>query len=611
MRDAINVAAHHGGAHNGRAKESAFQSARNWLLMQARFSGYWIVLSVALGLLSGLLLIIQAGILARIVHAAFMKDVSREVLWPFFGLMGAVILFRAALGWGREIAGFYAGAKIRQEIRVALMEHIFSLGPAYTVTQRTGAISSTVWEAVEALHNFYAFYLPQLALAVMIPIAILAFVFPISWAAGGLLLITAPLIPLFMVLVGMGAESVSQKHFQALSRLSGHFLDILHGLATLKLFYRSRQEGKNIAAVSNNFRKKTMRVLRIAFLSSAVLEFFSSIAIALVAVYLAMSFLGYINFGAYGKPFTFAGGFFILLLAPDFYWPLRELGTHYHARAEAVGASKEILKIFSAQPDSRPRGSKSPDFSAGIQVRFHNVHISFDQGRRPVLNGVAFDLRAGEQVALVGASGAGKTTIMNILLGFLQPEQGTVFINGINLLDQKIEHWRQHITWLGQNPVLFHGTIRENIGLGKPQATEKEIEQAAAFAKVIDFCRYLPGGLDAVVGELGLNLSRGQAQRVALARAYLKEAPLLLLDEPTAGLDSDNQALVMDSLHSLSRGRGVLYLTHRLAHIENTDRIMVLENGQITEQGAFANLMASKGKFFQLVNQVPGAKVHE
>jgi ATP-binding cassette subfamily C protein CydD len=585
-----------------RAKKSTNKESLRWLFKRARTARLWVILAVGLGLGSGILLIAQARLLANIVHGAFMDNLSRNVLWPYFVALFGVVMVRAVLGWGREVAGFHAGARVREEVRLSLMEHIFTLGPAYTSRQRTGALASTAMEHVEGLNDFYAFYLPQLALAVMIPVAILAFVFPLSWVAGALLLVTAPLIPLFMILVGMGAESISQRHFQALARISAHFLDVLQGITTLKLYDRSRGEEENVAKVSNDYRQRTMSVLRIAFLSSAVLEFFSSIAIALVAVYLGMSYLGYINFGDYGKPLTLAGGLFILLLAPDFYLPLRELGTHYHARAEAVGAAEEILKILRIPSPDVSGKAIALDTPGPINIHCRDLYLAYEEGKRPALHGVSLQLKYGDKVALVGASGAGKTTILNLLLGFMDPDQGSITVNETPLADLPPESWRQHLGWIGQNPILFHGTIRDNIRLGRPQASEDELEQAARSARVLDFALHLPGGLDTLVGEQGLGLSRGQAQRVALARAFLKDAPILLLDEPTSGLDSENERLVMTALEKLSSGRTVLMLTHRLANIEKADRIMVLEEGRIVEQGTYGELIEAGGVFQRLAH---------
>ena len=584
-------------------KKPSNKKAQRWLFKRVGTARIWILISVGLGLSSGILLIAQAGFLSRIVHDAFMEKRSTDQLWPLFTALVAVIILRAALGWAREVSGFYAGSRIRQEIRLQLLEHIISLGPSYTSNQSTGGLTSTVMEQVEGLHDFYAFYLPQLALAVMIPAAVLSFVFPHSWAAGGLLLATAPLIPLFMILVGMGAESISQRHFQALARMSAYFLDVLQGLTTLKLFDRSKGTAETIAAVSNDYRKRTMGVLRVAFLSSAVLEFFSSISLALVAVYLAMNYLGYLSFGVYGEPLSLAGGFFILLLAPDFYLPLRELGTHYHARAEAVGAAEEILKILAVPRPNALNGSIRWVQTAPLHIQIRGVCLAFDGGRRPALQGINFDLRSGEQVVLVGGSGAGKTTTLNLLLGFLQPDKGCILVNDRPLSDISLDSWREQIGWIGQRPILFHGTIRENIVLGRPQATDDQIEQAAGNAGVLDFSMHLPDGLETHVGELGAGISRGQAQRVALARAFLKDAPILLLDEPTAGLDAENESLVMEALNRLSRGRTVLMLTHRLTNIKHADRILVLENGRVVEQGNYAELMAAGGRFYRMVTR--------
>ena len=573
-----------------------------WLFGRARAVRGWVALSAGLGFASGLLLIWQARLLATVVHGAMIEHRGVGVMTPLFAVMAAIVAVRAVLAWAREAAGFRAGAGVRRAVRREIMERIAALGPAWTGRERTGALTSTAVEQVEGLHDFFAHYLPQLALAVSIPVAILAFVFPLSWAAGGLLLATAPMIPLFMILIGMGAESISQKNFQALSRLSAHFLDVLRGLPTLKLFDRSRDERKKVAETSAAYRRRTMQVLRVAFLSSAVLEFFTSISIALVAVYLGMSYLGYFHFGAYGRTLDFFSGFFILLLAPDFYFPLRELGTHYHARAEAAGAAEEILKVLEQPLPQEPRAPLQPVAAPGV-IRLERVKLSYEDGRRVALDGVDLEIRAGEQVALVGESGAGKTSILNLLLAFERPVEGSVRIDGVPLDALDPEQWRRHLAWIGQNAALFHGTLRDNIRLARPDAGEDAVARAAEAARVLAFSEGLENGLDTVIGEGGAGFSRGQAQRVALARAFLKDAPVLLLDEPTAGLDSENERLVSEGIERLSRGRTLVMATHRLRHLRRMDRIVVLAAGRVVAQGDYAALVAAEGPFRRLLRR--------
>jgi ATP-binding cassette subfamily C protein CydD len=278
------------------------------------------------------------------------------------------------------------------------------------------------------------------------------------------------------------------------------------------------------------------------------------------------------------------------------------LGTHYHARAEAVGAAEEILKIVTVPHLENLNGSSPWVKTEPLHLQLEDVRLAFDGGQRPALQGMSFELKQGEQVAMVGASGAGKSTTLNLLLGFLLPDSGEIKVNGIPLADMAPDSWRRHIAWIGQQPVLFQGTIKENILLGRPQASAMQVEQAAGDARVLDFARHLPEGLNTMVGEHGFGLSRGQAQRVALARAFLKGAPLLLLDEPAAGLDGENEALIIEALETLSRGRTVLMLTHRMTNLKNMSRIMVLEKGRIVEQGTYAELAAAGGRFHKMVD---------
>jgi len=584
--------------------------ALKWLFGRARTARTWIMLAVGLGFTSGLLLIAQAALIAHLIHAVFIDTLPRSELMPYFGLFILIVVGRAGMAWAREIAGFKAGARVRTEVRLDLVAHLTAAGPAFAHQKESGALASVVVEQVEALHNFFAHYLPQLGLAVLVPLSILAVVFPISWTAGAILALTAPLIPLFMVIVGMGAESISQQQFQALSRMSAYFLDVFQGLPTLKILQRSKAEAHRVAEASRSYRQRTMRVLRVAFLSSAVLEFFSSVSIALVAVYLGTHFLGYVDFGTYGSPLTLGAGLFILILSPDFYLPLRDLGTHYHARAEAAGAAEAIMQLLQS-PISQPQPSDAPvGITQPLGIQFDCVTFAFEDHAPNLLESVSFKVQPGEKVVLAGASGAGKTTILNLLMGFHLPTGGRILINGLPLENITRAQWRDQLAWVGQQPILFHGSLRDNIRLGQPEADEAAVIAAARAAKVLEFADRMPAGLDAPVGEQGRRLSRGQAQRVALARAFLADAPLLLLDEPTAGLDSVNERLVVNAIETLSRGRTVIMVTHRMANVHNADRVLVLADSGIAEEGRFQDLLAARGTLFHLLDRSATGERH-
>jgi ATP-binding cassette subfamily C protein CydD len=567
------------------------QSMR-WLYEQGRPARPKMIRTAVVGWLAGCVVIVQAFCLSRIIHGVFIDTRPREALAIEFTAFVAAVLLRAALAWLREACAFAAGEMVRTRVRLRLLVHITARGPAFTRAERTGDLTSVLVEQVEGLHEFYALYLPQLILAALLPLTIAAAVFSLSWAAGGLLLATAPLIPFFTILVGMGAENISQRNYQSLARMSAHFLDVLQGLPTLKLFDRSREEAARIARVSGDYRRRTMSVLRVAFLSSAVLEFFASLSIALVAVYLGMSHLGYFSFGMYGRPLTFADGLFILLLAPEFFLPLRELGAHYHARAQALAAADRIRGLLEGPVPGMSRGASRLDTAAGVRIYCRGLHLAYEGGRRPALMDISLELDPGRNTVLIGGSGAGKSSLVFLLLGFLRPDRGEILVNGVGLDGIDAEWWRGRVGWIGQNPVLFHGTLRDNLRLGRPEAGDDEVVAAAQAAGVLAFAGRLPRGLDTPVGEQGRGLSRGEVQRVALGRVFLKNAPVLLLDEPCAGLDAETERLVTEAIESLRPGRTVLTVTHRLADLHRADRVIVMEEGRIIRAGRPADLLA-------------------
>jgi ATP-binding cassette, subfamily C, bacterial CydD len=573
-------------------------TALTWLQSLHHRCRPWISLTVALGSISGACIIIQAALLAHIIHAACIDATTREALHPFFFMLIIVLGARALLTWGREICGQKASTLIRRTVRRELLEHVQALGPMYIRDKQTAPLTSTMVERVEAMHGYFAHYLPQKTLALIVPFMIGLTALAVSWVVGLIFLITAPLVPLFMIMIGRGAEKLNQKNFQLLSRMSAHFLDTLQGLTTLKLFQRSEKETERLATSSEQYRQGTMRVLRVAFLSSAILEFLTCVALAMTAVFLGLSYLHYFDFGLYSRTLTLQTGLFLLLLAPELFLPLRELGTHYHARAEALGAAAEISSILH-QPLS-PNGqekSSSLVVNDGISLDLRHVTHSFVHGQRPALNNLSLQIQAGEWLAIVGASGAGKTTLMHLLLRFLPLQQGAIKVNGRPLTSLSTADWHRHLAWVPQQPTLFHGTVADNIALGDPHLTMERIVAAARAARLHDVAQDLASGLAIAVGEQGKLLSGGQARRVALARAFARNSSLVILDEPTASLDTENERLITASLQQLARGRTMIMLTHRLETARAADRIAVMANGSVVEVGRHQDLLAANGTY--------------
>lgn len=552
-----------------------------------------------LGLFSGLLIVAQAWLLASLLHALIIEHTPREQLLPSFIWLTAAFALRALLSWLRERVGFQCGQVIRQRMRHQVLDKLQQLGPAWIQGKPAGSWASIIVEQIEDMQDYYSRYLPQMYLAVFIPLLILIAVFPINWAAGLILLATAPLIPLFMALVGMGAADANRRNFVALARLSGNFLDRLRGLDTLRLFDRAQAETAQIAKSSEDFRNRTMEVLRMAFLSSGVLEFFASISIAVVAVYFGFSYLGELNFGSYGLGVTLFSGFLVLILAPEFFQPLRDLGTFYHAKAQAVGAAEALETFLSAEGEQMGNGKRQLPADQPLTLQANALEILSPNG--VLLAGpLSFTLQPQQRVALVGLSGAGKSSLLNLLLGFL-PYRGSLTVNGVELRELSAENWRQQLSWVGQNPHLPAQTLRANILLGCPQADEAQLQQAVEHAYVSELLPYLPQGLDTEVGDNAARLSVGQAQRVAVARALIGPRRLLLLDEPAASLDAHSEQRVMQALNAASHQQTTLLVTHQLEDTEDYDQIWVMDNGRIVQQGDYATLSAQPGLFATLI----------
>lgn len=580
-------------------KKTRQQQLTRWLKTQSTLARRWLRISMLLGLANGILIVAQAWLLASLLHALIIIHQPRSELVSSFIWLAATFALRALLSGLRERVGFICGQVIRQRMRAQVLDKLQQLGPAWIQGKPAGSWASIIIEQIEDMQDYYARYLPQMYLAVLIPVLILITVFPINWAAGLILLVTAPLIPLFMALVGMGAADANRRNFVALARLSGNFLDRLRGLDTLRLFNRGQAETAHIARASEDFRQRTMEVLRMAFLSSAVLEFFASVSIAVVAVYFGFSYLGELNFGNYGTSVTLFAGFLVLILAPEFFQPLRDLGAFYHAKAQAVGAAEALESFLAAEGESMGNGTQRVDNRTPLTLQAQNLEILTPNG--VLLAGpLNFTLPGNQRIALVGLSGAGKSSLLNLLLGFL-PYRGSLQVNGIEFRELSAESWRQQLGWVGQNPHLPAATLRDNILLGNPQADERQLQQAIDQAYISEFLPQLPDGLETELGDSAARLSVGQAQRVAVARALLSPRSLLLLDEPAASLDAHSERLVMQALSVASHQQTTVLVTHQLEETVNYDQIWVMDSGKIVQQGNYATLSTQPGLFANLI----------
>ncbi len=534
--------------------------------------------AVALGEASGILLILQTGLLVRIGNGVMFARDGMPALAPFFAAFLAVVAARAAVTWGSRRAAFECASGVKRALRAELAAHLRDLGPVPLSAMHAGEIANTVVDGVEALEPYYAKYLPQRAIATLLPFTILAVVFPLDWLSGLVLVLTAVFLPLSMIVIGEESHARYRRVWARLADMSGRFLDALQGLPTLRMFAAARREAAEIARSSDEYRRTAMSALRIAFVSSFMLELISTVSIAIVAVACGLRLLA--------GSMRFAPGYFVLLAAPEYFLTLRSLGTFYHSRMEAASAAEHIRKLLEAggaaprpAPAAVPAGRRTPQ--GAPRVVFDRV--SFATPRGTVLDGAAFAVEAGEHVAVCGPSGAGKSTIFGLLLGFVSPQDGAVVIDGLPLAALDRVRWLERVAWLPQAPTLFHGTLRENIRIGRVAASDREVEEAARLAGVDELAALLPAGLETRVGEGGQGLSAGQVQRVALARLFLRSPDLVLLDEPTAHLDADSARLVGSGIRMLSEGRTVIVATHRPATAEAADRVLLLDGGRVRE----------------------------
>ena len=548
------------------------------------------VLSGVAGSIGALLLVAQSWSLSTVIEQLFRSEAGWSATLPFVSLFALSSTLRLLLNQAGHQSAKRGTLGIRGRLSSRLAQTVADLGPAFTRTEQSGKLVTTMLKGVESVDPWFSQYFPQLIMALVTPVVILAAISPSDWIAGAILLVSAPLIPAFMIVIGKRASVATEKQWSTMSRMSGNFLDMLQGLTTLKLFAQEKARRDDIAEASENFRRSTMKVLKIAFLSSLALELVGTAGTAFAAVSIGLRLAS--------GTMPFRPAVFILLLIPDFYLTLRQLGTRFHAGMEGVTASKEMHAIFDRAAEA-PRNTGSLDLSGqeatSLPIVIENLRYTFPGGSHPALDGITCTLRPGTVTALTGPSGAGKSTLLNLLLHFIEPQEGTISFGSTPIDRYRPEAWYRQIAWVPQHPFLFNATIRENLLMARPGAGEPELDHALRQAGLSDLVRSLPEGLDTTIGEQGSRLSGGEAQRLSLARAFLKDAPILLLDEPTSNTDPILEAQLRSAMAKLMKGRTVVMIAHRLESIRNADTIIVLEQGRMSQSGKHEELSRADG----------------
>ncbi|KAB1128818.1 thiol reductant ABC exporter subunit CydD [Micromonospora sp. AMSO12t] len=521
-----------------------------------------------LGVLAAGLVVAQATALAALLATAFEGRLDRPALAGFATAVAA----RSLLLWAQGTVSARVAATVKATLRADLLGAVGRHGPGWVAGQRAGQLATLTGRGLDALDAYFTGYLPQLVLSVTVPVAVLARIFLADWSSALIIAVTLPLIPIFGALLGWQAQAATERQWRRLSLLGGHFLDMVAGLPTLRAFGRARAQTDVVRRMADGHRVATMKTLRIAFLSALVLELVATLSVALVAVPVGVRLLG--------GGLTLQTALLVLLLTPEAYLPLRAAGARFHASMEGLTALDEALTLSAAAPaPARGAGAAVPDGRG--EIRFEAVTVAYE--RTTALRDVTLTIRPGERVAVIGPSGAGKSTLLGLLLGFVTPTAGQVTVGGVDLADADADGWRRQVAWVPQRAHLFAAPLADNIRLGAPDTPDAALATAVHDAALDDVVAGLPDGLATVLGERGHGLSSGQRQRVALARAFLRDAPVVLLDEPTARLDTAAEAVVLDATRRLVAGRTALLVAHRPALLADADRILRIEDGRVTE----------------------------
>ena len=542
------------------------------LLRRARAARVLLGVDAALGIATALVVLVQGTAIAWVVARSFDGD---DAVTSGLVVLALAFAARAALAWLFEVAGNRAATSVLSELRLALVERRLRTQPAALDGTEGAALATAAVQGVDGLTAYFARYLPQVVLACAVPAAVLVYVATIDLTSAAIMLATLPLVPVFMWLIGRYTEARTRERWETLQLLSTHFLDVVRGLPTLRAFNRAATQRAVVAQLSDRYRQATMQTLRVGFLSGSVLELAATLGVALVAVTIGVRLVD----GGLGLQ----AGLTVLVLAPELYLPLRRLAAQFHASADGLAGAEQILALLDAPAEVASGGARPAPSPADGPLVLERVSFAYPGRPALVLNGLDLVVQPGETVGVVGESGAGKTTLATLLLRLAEPTAGCIGVGGHELADVDARAWRRRVAWAPQNPTLFRGTVSDNVRLGRPQAGEDDVRLAARLAGADAFVTALPSGYDTVVGDGGRPLSAGERRRLALARAFLQDAPLLILDEPTADLDDESAALVADAIDLLRGSRTILVISHRPALLPHTDRVVRVEHGRAVE----------------------------
>jgi ATP-binding cassette, subfamily C, bacterial CydD len=544
-----------------------------------------------LTVVQGAIIIIQAYFLADAISSLFGGDLFANVMKKLVIFFLALVVRQLLTVWKRNIAYHFA-ARTSKELRESLLQKLFQLGPRFVKKEGSGQTVTLVMEGIMKFRRYLEIILPKIMNSAIIPAMICIFVFFVNIRSAVILALAIPILIAFMILLGLAAKRMADRQYKSYQMLSNHFVDSLRGLETLKYLGLSRQHINKIKLVSEKYRQATMGTLRIAFLSSFALDFFTMLSIATVAVFLGLDLIN-------GK-MELQRALTILILAPEYFLPIREVGADYHATLDGKEAGKKIQEILdkeSLQQKQEPIPLWKPTSTFSVD----GVSVYLPDSDRPALQDIQFSVSGTKKIGIIGASGAGKSTLIDLLSGFLTPSSGEFQVNGKKLTTLSQVDWQNQITYIPQHPYIFHDTVLNNIRFYNPKATEKEVEKAAERAGLSEVIQSLPKGFETIIGEGGRSLSGGQEQRIALARAFLGNRPIIMLDEPTAHLDIETEYELKETMLQLFNGKLVFFATHRLHWMLDMDLIIVIDQGKIVEIGTHEQLIGQKSTYYQLV----------